>query len=220
MLLAQTAVPSSASFTDWRVQNYTIYTVTLGTQTVESPFYNTNLSNPNINEFSQYTLKDYEPGDGWELLQYDFGTPSIGTDAPYLMLYNRHTGLLRVFVAFASLFGQNNAVSLELGYVPNEARSALLENFSATGRHATENFNNNVPPISQNNFYLNQVLKWYHTDYYLQYDPCICNYETALEFKVTLATNPTLQFTWFDNHLFSLRLQKAHCADAIGANSK
>lgn len=57
-----TAVPSSASFTDWRVQNYTIYTVTLGTQTVELPFYNTNLSNPNINEFSQYTLKDYEPG--------------------------------------------------------------------------------------------------------------------------------------------------------------
>lgn len=190
-----TAVPSSASFTDWKVPNYTIYTISLGTKTVESPFYNVSLTNPNINEFSQYTLKDYEPSDGWELLQYDFGTPSIGTDAPYLMLYNRHTGLLRVFIAFASLFGQNNAVSLELGYVPSETRSALLENFSATGRHATENFNNNVPPISQNNFYLNQVLKWYHADYYLQYDPCICNYETALEFKVTLATNSTLQFT-------------------------
>ncbi|BAV04384.1 hypothetical protein FLA_0372 [Filimonas lacunae] len=185
---------SSGNFIDWTTETYTIYTNSLGPRTVQSPYFSSGLTNPNTVEFSQYTLKDFANADGWELIQYDFGNPTVGTDFPYLILYNKRTGLLRVFVAFANLLNQNNAITIELKYVDNESRSAVLENFSGTGRHATENFNNNVAPIGINNFYLNQILYWYHADFYLQYDPCICNFETALELNVKLASSSTLQF--------------------------
>jgi len=190
-----TGSPSSGNSFDWRTQTYTLYTNAQGIKTVESPFYNSSLTNPNVNEFSQYTLKDYEPADGWELIQYDFGTSTVGTDAPYLILYNRHTGLMRVFVSFANLLGQNNAITISLRYVANESRSATMEFYSPSGLNATENFNNEVPAISQNNFYVNQTLFWYHADFYLHYDPCVCNYETSLEFLVKLTSSSNLQFT-------------------------
>lgn len=185
---------SSGNFVDWTTPTYTIYTQSLGMRNVQSPYFSSGLTNPNTNEFSQYTAKDFSVADGWELIQYDFGTPSVGTDFPYLILYNKRTGLLRVFVAFANLLSQNNAITIELKYVNNESRSAILENFSGTGRHGTNSFNNNVPPVGINNFYLNQILYWYNADFYLQYDPCICNFETALELNVKLASSSTLQF--------------------------
>ena len=190
-----TGSPSSGNSFDWKTQNFTIYTNAQGVKTVESPFFNSSLTNPNVNEFSQYSLKDFQPADGWELIQYDFGNATIGTDVPYFILYNKHSGLMRVFVAFANLYGQNNAITLELRYVSNESRSALMENFSPNGLNATQNFNNEVPPVSINNFYVNQTLFWYHADFNLHYDPCICNYETSLELRAIVTNAANLQFT-------------------------
>lgn len=44
---------SSGNFIDWRTQTFNIYTKSLGRRTIESPFYNPSLTNPNINEFSR-----------------------------------------------------------------------------------------------------------------------------------------------------------------------
>jgi hypothetical protein len=40
---------------------------------------------------------DVLPANGWVLLFRSFGTPSCGTNMPYFILYNRYSGLLRVF---------------------------------------------------------------------------------------------------------------------------
>ncbi len=51
---------------------------------------------------------DKYPQDGWELIKYDFGFTQSGQPAgtgvyyPYLLLYNRFTGRLRIFIAIAA----------------------------------------------------------------------------------------------------------------------
>jgi len=116
---------------------------------------------------------------------------------PYLILYNKHSSTLRIFTAFAELYGQNNGVSLILRNKVSGPRSAILENYSQSGaRFATETFDNNVPAISNNNFFINQVLTWYHSDFYLHYDPCICNFQNSLVFEVNLTNNANISLTF------------------------
>ncbi|MCS3795765.1 T9SS type A sorting domain-containing protein [Niastella sp. OAS944] len=190
-----TGNPHGSGFIDWTQQNFTIHTNALGSTTIQSPFYLTSLNNPNVNEFSKYTNKDFNTTDGWELWKYDFGTPTARTDVPYFILYNRHTGALRVFLAFANLYGQNNAISIELKYKDNSYRSALLENYNNnTGRYATQAFSNNVKPVLNSNYYLNSVLTWYHSDFYLHFDPCICNFKSSLVLEVKLSNNGDFKF--------------------------
>lgn len=191
-----TGNPHGSGLIDWTQQNFTIHTNSLGSTTIQSPFYLPSLTNPNVNEFSKYTNKDFNTTDGWDLWKYDFGTPTARTDVPYFILYNRHTGVLRVFVAFASLFGQNNAISIGLKYKDNSYRSALLENYNNDdGRYATQAFSNNVKPILNSNYYLNSVLIWYHSDFYLHFDPCICNFKSSLVLEVKLSNNGSFDFT-------------------------
>ena len=190
-----TGNPSGGSFINWTAQNFTIYTNAMGTTTIQSPFYLTTLNNPNVNEFSKYADKDFLTSEGWELWKHDFGTPTARTDVPFFVLYNRHTGLMRVFIAFANLLGQNNAISIQLKYKDNAHRSALLENYNNDdARNATQIFRNDVHPIVNSNYYLNNALIWYHSDFYLHFDPCICNYKSSLVLEVKLSNNGSFTF--------------------------
>lgn len=187
--------PNGSGYIDWTAQYFTIHTISLGTTTIPSPFYLNSLNNPNVNEFSKYAEKDFNNSKGWELWKYDFGTSTVRNDVPYLILYNRHTGLMRIFLAFAKLYGQNNGISVELKYEEQAYRSAILENYNRLdNRHATKNFSNNVPEIKNNNYYINSVLTWYHSDFYLHYDPCICNYENNIVLEVKLSNQGNINF--------------------------
>lgn len=188
--------PNGSSFFDWTQQYFTIHTNALGSTTIQSPYFLTSLNNPNVNELSLSSNKDFNSAEGWELWKHDFGTTTARTDVPYFILYNRHTGLMRVFIAFANLLGQNNAISIVLKYKDATYRSAILENYvNDQGRNATQNFSNNVPPTANSNYYLNSNLTWYHSDFYLHFDPCICNYKTSLVLEVKLSNNGTFNFT-------------------------
>jgi len=187
--------PNGADF-DWTAQTYTIYTISHGAQVVNSPFYESSLDNQNINEFSAYAVKDFSPQDGWVFLKKNFGTSTTGTDFPYLILYNKHSGTLRVFMAFGQLYGQNDAATITLTYGNNSYRSAMLENYNGQNYYnALDNFTNNVSPVKINNYFSNSVLYWFHADFVMNYDPCTCNYNSTLLFSINLASNGNLHFT-------------------------
>ncbi len=71
--------------------------------TLTSPFYQVN----NFATDHFVTNRDRNPDDGWELIYRQFGyndDGSIGSneDNPFIILYNRFTGILRVFVVVAN----------------------------------------------------------------------------------------------------------------------
>jgi len=196
-----TISPGSGNSFDWTAINYQIHTISLGTTTIQSPFHLTSLNNPNVNTFSKYQLKDNEPNKGWSLVTHDFGTTINRKDVIYFILYNKHTGLLRVFLAFAYLLEQNNGITISLDYKRDDLRSAIFENYNEKNyRNATKSFENEVTKIQNSNFYINQRLTWYSTDFYLHYDPCVCNYSSSFILTASLIKSSDLTIK-FDGKL-------------------
>lgn len=187
-------IPSSYSF-DWKAQTFTYYgNNDLNPRYIPSPFYQTSLSNLNVNEFSYYADKDFHEADGWHLITKDFGSPGRGVSAPYFVLYNRFTGTLRVFVALTRLIGQNNAATITLSYA-NKLRTAHLESYNPNDVfNSLEDYNNNIAPVQVTNYFVNQENYWFHADFNMNYDPCACNYENSLNFSVSLSQTSTLNF--------------------------
>lgn len=178
---------------DWTSQTFTIYTLSHGVQSITSPFYNYSLNNLNTNEFSQYANKDFQSPE-WVFIKKDFGSPTSGTDFAYLILYNKYSGTLRVFYAFGQLYGQNDAINMTLTYNNQSYRSAIFDNYGGIGT-SVQDFSNNIPPISINNFYNNSILYWYHADFTLNYDPCVCNHVQSLLFRIKFSSTANLQFS-------------------------
>lgn len=86
--------PNVSSTWDWIANNtYTLYFEQDGlTVTTRLPWYRTEGPVPD-----HVGANDVKPEDGWELLYRDFGVPGDGTSIPRFALYNKYTGLVRVF---------------------------------------------------------------------------------------------------------------------------
>jgi hypothetical protein len=100
---------------DWRAPTFTMYMTRFypNAFTLESPFHaeNTTRDNENISFFSSPYGKDYDPKDGWEFIQKDFGENNRFVTHPYFILYNKYRGLMRIFAAIGEVHaGYNRAV--------------------------------------------------------------------------------------------------------------
>lgn len=92
---------------DWRQTLWEWYFPNQATgQTVstmlENPYWATpNMVNANIIDLANTLNKSYDPADGWELLSRQMGAPGVYSNGklnPYVMLYNKYTGIIRVFL--------------------------------------------------------------------------------------------------------------------------
>jgi hypothetical protein len=89
------------TFFDWRALTYNVNSQYITTSQIESPFNQSN--NLLVNHF--LNNQDRLPQDGWELIKYDMGFNENGTPKTtpvgylHMVLYNKFTGVLRVFVA-------------------------------------------------------------------------------------------------------------------------
>ncbi len=180
---------------NWTAQTFPCYIIGYPSNQIESPFYAFSLNNPNIHSFATNTVKDFLPTEGWEYLQGDFGTAIQPVSHPYLILYNKNSGLLRIFIAVTQLFGQNDNSTITLRYLSGSKRSAVLEHLTPSRiRNALDNYNNNIPKSIQNNYFANTTPFWLHADFIMNYDPCTCNYRSDLFFEATLSSTATLAF--------------------------
>lgn len=69
--------------------------------------------------------KDMYPADGWKLVYRDFGTASAAPDLPFLALYNRYRGTLRVMFFNTREFGYSQ-FAVELSFKETSKTGATL----------------------------------------------------------------------------------------------
>jgi hypothetical protein len=195
--------PNGADNWDWRQPNFNFYLAGAnytgpnspnGEFTMESPFQPIDRNNNNINKFQVQSLKDFEPEAGWVLVQRDFGTASKRINHPYFILYNKYSGILRIFVAISTAIGQNDRALITLKYAEGR-RSAILELLSPNNHvNALTDFDNQVPEIIVANDYAFDLPYWLHADFVMNYDPCTCDVNSQLFFDVRLVQTNTLTF--------------------------
>jgi hypothetical protein len=144
---------------------------------------------------------DYYPQDGWELIKRDFGKLADGSTnpskkpGPYMILYNKYSGKLRVVAAFPGL-GAQQAINVTLSLIPSNANSTK----SAS---AVLNFNNNtalpldqatkVTQVTTPAAYPGDDLHFFMADFQTAYDACTCKFESALRVDFSTVNNSTVQ---------------------------
>ncbi len=146
-------------------------------------------------ELSDYNDSDYQPADGWELVKHNLGTKMDGTirsdklKAPYMVLYNKNSSILRIFIADRPEANWQNAL-ITISYLPPEGMntvfydgqryfcSALLSCNSVVAQPLNEF--TEISKIEIPTKYLNdhQLFMW--VDIPVTYDPCVCLFHSNL----------------------------------------
>jgi len=169
---------------DWRTPRW--YTpFYLGKESIDnsvpSPFFNdANLAIPEIYRTDTYAGKDFEVEDGWELI-IDGITEQQGGQTEstivYLALYNKYTGILRIFGAHYNI--GNNAsdydyaiIRLKFDQTGNKELTGLL--------HPTQQIAQPLDQTSIKEIERNSKLtdvspgQFFYADFPIAYDPCTC----------------------------------------------
>jgi hypothetical protein len=170
-----TQAPSKLNTFEWRNQTFPINSYySIPGELTFSPFYQTD--NIPINHFIDN--KDMQPEDGWEIIRKDFGYLDDGTPSsvpithPYLVLYNKYTAIMRVFVAKGDNPAYTGArIKIEFLGGQDLMKTSLLD-LSAGFIAFDKPFTNKIyQSIAQ---FLNGKWKWFYADFPMQYDPCTC----------------------------------------------
>jgi hypothetical protein len=215
----KTTPGSTVSVLDWRMPNtnstplnhYTMLipnTASLQTETVTrlNPYF---WLQGNINTLHLQSQppneKDYDPAKGWELMTHYFGGTYDPVSAPYVILYNRYQGTLRVFFYIRPGIGFSyNAGRIDIKFIYNQEyhtgniqkESALLA-YAKTPIKALDKFDKNLvssSPIivnSEGNF-------WLYADFPMAYDACTCNYISQLSIRPVLFQVAKVELTQDD----------------------
>ena len=159
----------------------------------------------NYSPDGQYTAgEDFEYYDGWELIVHDFGYDRMGDEKPssqlrnepYMILYNRYTSKLRIFVYMSNHTIANNLkISLSDGPrtgVIEKHQTARLWGSYLQGRALDD------PDLSTEEYSktirLNSTGKrFYFADFTLSYDPCVVDYESNLRLAISKVTRGDLE---------------------------
>ncbi len=185
---------STMSAFDWTASSYTVYSSTITGNNIQSPFFKIN----NASTVSFVLDKDRLPKDGWELIKYDFGTPQFPTDYVYLVLYNKYTGILRVFVA-GDTPTSKNGIRILISF--DEPRteyysSALSSIYEPMPMDKFEKDSQGLSPKGLSvDRYLNGNGNWHYADFYIGYDPCTCFYTSMLFIDIKLIDTASITLT-------------------------
>lgn len=103
---------------------------------------------------------------------------------PYIFLYNRYTGKLRLFANLISEFGQVDKITSYLRYRGDLGYevSGIFRNIANFDRPL--DMPSNLWGATAYNKNSNNNNSWYSADIQLGYDPCVCNYRTLIDFKL------------------------------------
>nr|MCU0376409.1 hypothetical protein [Chitinophagaceae bacterium] len=146
--------PTSALKWDWWQQTWFGYrpgTPTPVSYQINSPFYD--IQNPNLFDLSSLAVKNYDPKNGWELIKKEFGTSTTPVPTPYFILYNKYTGLVRLFVLRTSNFQNKKSAMLTLRFKQGANTAGTLSQL-ADKSFALNNFKGTAK-VSIPNQYLN-----------------------------------------------------------------
>ena len=197
---------------NWRQRIYPIAFENQGTPTTIyplSPFYTT--SDPDLSPIASKASpsgtylggEDFSSIDGWELIQMDFGFDENGVQKedlrgePYMVLYNRFTGTLRVFLYIHNSSIANNLrislVDKRTPTISGEYRQPRLWSSYLQGK-ALDNPSIGSEAYSKSvRLYNTSESKFYYVDFTFNYDPCTCFFESNLQIKVDKVTQGNME---------------------------
>lgn len=188
---SSTAIPDDPRFInryDWtatsnlQLQNMQINQEMLYLHNASAPYYNY------ISDGEPMT-----PENGWELMLYNVGTyPDLSdnpngeaADIPYIALYNRFTGILRVFATYGDGY-LPSGISFDGVLISVEFASANIVNGALRlrdgGDKALDNQTSALNTLATA-LHLNSPSKWFSADFQLTYDPCVCYYPSKLRLR-------------------------------------
>jgi|GEM_PF-1460225 len=158
----------------------------LGPIRLSNPFL-TNAS-PDLNISNIIRARDYLPEQGWVLLAKVFGCPNnyAQTRYPYFMLYNKYTGMVRMFVFNGNYINHQQAVAT-IGWEMGSDKNALFAS-SEVYRSANEEYHaGKIKANSLVNYITNYYSDaWFVTEMPLNFDPGMAYKDNlVLRFRIT-----------------------------------
>lgn len=199
---------ASPNFFEWHLAPGT----SIPTVMIESPFSPTNHWDNVGHLKNNANFRDNKPVDGWELIVYGLGQDrqlnlQTSFSHPYVVLYNKHTGILRVFYYLkTSNFSRDyDAATIKLSF--DESLKTTKSKQSANFNHMEEI----ARPL--NNYVKNQNLQvpntiynglnsspgsgmWLQADFAMAYDPCVCEFVyDKMQIDVTVADEADVTLT-------------------------
>ena len=147
--------------------------------------------------------RDY-PKDGWELLKRDLGyddsrAPIAGSRNPYVVLYNKRSGMLRVFVAMGDLFNSYQFAEFKLRFAGRDAGATKkagtlnrLEGIGTALENTTTGTESSFIAVAP---FLNYRAKWFMADFPMEYDPCVCQFDSKFVIDVRLISQADIKTT-------------------------
>jgi hypothetical protein len=151
---------------------------------------------------------DFFPSDGWELLSHHLGyqrdeetfaSVLDNRNNPYMILYNRYTGRLRLIAAQADFAGGANTLgaTIEIASPNSNIRTNYFSgvfNGGENGIHYALDQKTRVSAITQG-AKPTTGRNFFHMDFQTSYDPCVCNTfsDLRIQFTKSLTTTLTLE---------------------------
>jgi hypothetical protein len=195
----QLRVNNTSDLFDWQKETYEIFFNDGYRAAFPSPWYAT--SNPNVDFLRLQENKDWTQAGGWEFVQRNFGTAQNAVKHAHMILYNRYSGILRVFVAIGEVPGPYTSAVIVLTnrrdrQATQVKRTAILERYSSgQGKGALDNFATEIDSARVANYYSTFLPKWMYADFVMTYDPCTCNSLSQLRATAQLISESNLTFT-------------------------
>jgi hypothetical protein len=163
---------------------------------------------------NSYSIEELDmyPEDGWELVSLNLGIYPNGQvltemnppqqttfgEIPYLLLYNKQRGILRLFAN--SLTGLTNntfdAVRISLKFdtpSPSSGASGLLRHYN--GKDVALDQITITDEISTVVDHPNNSALWFHADFQVGYDPCTCWYQSDLRINLTFIDTQNIRMS-------------------------
>lgn len=182
---------NTISVFDWRADFFDMYMEGRpGLDQVVSPFFLSSSAGQPNTTFLVSPPRDFEPTDGWELVFKDFGKPDSKVETPTLVLYNRFSGVLRVFqyakIDIETFVGATVSIAHLTDNDVFKNNSGVFGHMN-TPMHALEDFEKDIA-VDFPNRYQNYVLgsanrTWLFGEVLTAYDPCVCSFENLFQIK-------------------------------------
>lgn len=198
---------------DWRVIKWS-YVGYVGSSNpteqvpLRSPFYQNALERYPFSapENSQDKLPNMQPESGWELVKHNLGYHMLkGGQAnvpftqktyglPYVMLYNRYTGKLRVVALYDHSPGTFNTAAIELSH--NDRNGRVASNlFAPYGSAPLNRTAGSTKVTAMVALIAIEEKQWIYADFDLGYDPCTSCFESVLTVKISPVQNGETSLT-------------------------
>lgn len=132
------------------------------------------------------------PSKGWQLIKRDLGYNDQGgamgaIKNPYVIIYNKYTGILRVFASTGEIAPGYTFAEIKVRFNSAAARkSGTLNRVKGLGVALEDTAPGTGPQFSAITAFQNNFGKWFYADFPMEYDPCTCLFDSKLQVEVNL----------------------------------